>query len=99
MCPRIRRQLPHIESEVETVADSSRVRRGYCKHAIANVLEGKPLEKQLNPSHRLSARFDSWRAAGAYFLHRAETARVNLAMEIPADTFSVNKGREIFTPT
>lgn len=69
-----------------------RSRSGYCNVKTENVLEGKPLEKQLEA-----------RAAGSqagsihgvleapFFYTGANTARVNLAMQIPSDSFQFNK--------
>jgi hypothetical protein len=71
-----------------------RSRSGYCNTRTVNVLEGKPLEKQLEA-----------RAAGSqtgsihgglqapYFYTAPNTARVNLAMELPSDTVQFNKDK------
>ena len=71
-----------------------RSRSGYCNVKTSNTLEGKPVEKQLES-----------RAAGAqggsihggmqapYFYTAANVARVNLAMEIPADAVHFNKDK------
>jgi VWFA-related protein len=69
-----------------------RSRSGYCNTRSANVLEGKPLEKQLE-SHAAGSQTGSIHGAlqTPYFYTAPETARVNLAMEIPADTFQFNK--------
>jgi VWFA-related protein len=69
-----------------------RARSGYCNTRSANVLEGKPLEKQLE-SHATGSQPGSIRGVlqAPYFYTAPETARVNLAMEIPADTFQFNK--------
>jgi len=74
-----------------------RSRSGYCNTKSTNVLEGKPLEKQLE-AHA------SGSAAGSihgvletpYFYTAPNTARVNLAMEIPSDTFQFNKEKGKF---
>jgi len=67
-------------------------RSGYCNVRTANVLEGKPLEKQLE------ARASGSQAGSIhgvlelpYFYTAPNTARVNLAMEIPSDAFQFNK--------
>jgi len=69
-----------------------RSRSGYCNARVENPLEGKPVEKQLE-----------LRAAGTqvgsihgtmqtpYFYTAPNIARVNLAMEIPADALNFNK--------
>ena len=69
-----------------------RARSGYCNTRSANVLEGKPLEKQLE-SHAMGSHPGSIHGLlqAPYFYTAPETARVNLAMEIPADTFQFNK--------
>jgi VWFA-related protein len=69
-----------------------RSRSGYCNVRTANVLEGKPMEKQLE-AHAAGSQPGSIRAAmeAPYFYTAPNTARVNLAMEIPADSFQFNK--------
>jgi len=69
-----------------------RSRTGYCNTRSTNVLEGKPLEKQLE-SHAMGSQLGSIHGVlqAPYFYTAPETARVNLAMEIPADTFQFNK--------
>jgi len=71
-----------------------RSRSGYCNTRSANVLEGKPLEKQLESRATGSLPGSIHGALQApYFYTAPETARVNLAMEIPADTFQFNKDK------
>src|SRR6266436_6126481 len=71
-----------------------RARSGYCNTRSANVLEGKPLEKQLE-SHALGSQPGSIHGVlqTPYFYTAPDTARVNLAMEIPSDTFQFNKDK------
>jgi len=71
---------------------NARSRSGYCNTRTANVLEGKPLEKQLE-SRATGTQPGSIHGAlqAPYFYTAPETARVNLAMEIPSDTFQFNK--------
>jgi len=71
-----------------------RSRSGYCNTRSANVLEGKPMEKQLE-SRAAGTQAGSIHGAfqTPYFYTAPETARVNLAMEIPADTFQFNKDK------
>jgi VWFA-related protein len=71
-----------------------RSRSGYCNARSANVLEGKPLEKQLE-SRATGSQPGSIHGAlqTPYFYTAPETARVNLAMEIPTDTFQFNKDK------
>jgi hypothetical protein len=71
-----------------------RSRSGYCNTKATNVLEGTPVEKQLEA-----------RAAGSqagsvhgsfevpYFYTAPNVARVNLAMEIPSNTVQFNKDK------
>jgi len=69
-----------------------RSRSGYCNTRSANVLEGKPLEKQLE-AHAAGSQTGSIRGdlQAPYFYTAPNTARVNLAMELPADTVQFNK--------
>ena len=69
-----------------------RSRSGYCNVKAANVLEGKPLEKQLE-AHATGSQAGSIHGVleDPYFYTGPNTARVNLAMEIPSDSFQFNK--------
>src|SRR5216684_2345821 len=69
-----------------------RSRSGYCNTKTANVLEGKPLEKQLE-SHATGSQAGSIHGVmeAPYFYTAPDTARVSLAMEIPSDTIQFNK--------
>ena len=69
-----------------------RSRSGYCNVRTANVLEGKPLEKQLE-AHANGSQAGSIRGVleAPFFYTGPNTARVNLAMEIPSDSFQFNK--------
>jgi hypothetical protein len=71
-----------------------RSRSGYCNTKTGNVLEGKPLEKQLEAR---AAGSQSGSIHGAlqapYFYTAPNTARVNLAMELPSDTVQFNKDK------
>jgi VWFA-related protein len=71
-----------------------RSRSGYCNTRSTNVLEGKPLEKQLE-SRATGSQPGSIHGVlqAPYFYTAPETARVNLAMEIPSDTFQFNKDK------
>lgn len=73
-----------------------RSRSGYCNVKTTNVLEGKPVEKRLE-SHATGAQAGSIHGALAapYFYTSPNVARVNLAMEMPAEAleFSKNKGK------
>jgi VWFA-related protein len=69
-----------------------RSRSGYCNVRTANTLEGKPVEKQLE-SRAAAAQAGSIHGGmqAPYFYTSANIARVNLAMEIPADAVHFNK--------
>ncbi len=69
-----------------------RSRSGYCNVRTTNVLEGKPLEKQLE-AHATGSQAGSIRGVleAPFFYTGPNTARVNLAMEIPSDSFQFNK--------
>jgi VWFA-related protein len=69
-----------------------RSRSGYCNVRTGNTLEGKPLEKQLE-SRATGAQGGSIHGGmqAPYFYTSANVARVNLAMEIPADAVHFNK--------
>ena len=71
-----------------------RARSGYCNVRTANVLEGKPLEKQLE-AHAIGAQPGSIHGVlqVPFFYTAPNTARVNLAMEIPSDSFQFNKDK------
>src|SRR4029077_1502951 len=69
-----------------------RARSGYCNARMENPLDGKPVEKQLE-LHAAGGQAGSIHGALAapYFYSGPNTARVNLAMEIPAESLKVDK--------
>src|SRR5579864_2200996 len=69
-----------------------RSRSGYCNARVANPLEGKPVEKQLE-LHAAGSQLGSIHGAlqTPYFYTAPNVARVNLAMEIPSDSLKFNK--------
>ena len=81
-----------LKVKVERGGETVRARSGYCNVKPADVLAGKPVEKDLEA-----------RAAGAekgtiggsveapYFYSSPNTAQVNLAMEIPASSIEFAK--------
>jgi len=71
-----------------------RSRSGYCNTRSTNVLEGKPLEKQLE-AHAAGSQTGSIHGAlqAPYFYTAPNTARVNLAMELPSDIVQFNKDK------
>jgi VWFA-related protein len=71
-----------------------RSRSGYCNARAANILEGKPLEKELE-GHAAGTQAGSVRGSlkAPYFYTGPNVARVNLAMEIPSDTMQFNKDK------
>jgi hypothetical protein len=71
-----------------------RARSGYCNVRTANVLDGKPLEKQLEARATGTQPGSIHGALQLPFFYTApNTARVNLAMEIPSDSFQFNKDK------
>jgi len=71
-----------------------RSRTSYCNAKTTNVLEGRPVEKQLE-SHASGTQMGSIRGAmeTPYFYTAPNVARVNLAMEIPPDSVQFNKDK------
>jgi VWFA-related protein len=69
-----------------------RSRSGYCNARASNVLEGKPLEKELE-GHAAGTQPGSVHGSlkAPYFYTAPNVARVNLAMEIPSDAMQFNK--------
>jgi VWFA-related protein len=69
-----------------------RSRSGYCNARVENPLDGKPVEKQLE-LRAAAAQPGSIHGAiqTPYFYTAPNIARVNLALEIPADSFTFNK--------
>ena len=69
-----------------------RSRSGYCNSRTTNVLEGKPLERALE-AHATGSQAGSIHGVmeAPFFYTGPNTARVNLAMEIPSDSFQFNK--------
>lgn len=69
-----------------------RSRSGYCNARPANILEGTPVEKQLE-MHAAENTPGSIHAAfqAPYFYTGPGVARVNLAMDIPSDAFRFDK--------
>ena len=69
-----------------------RSRSYYCNVRSTNILEGKPLEKQLE-AHAAGAQAGSIHGVlqAPFFYTAPNTARVNLAMEIPSEAFQFNK--------
>ncbi len=71
-----------------------RSRSGYCNTRTVNVLEGKPLEKQLE-AHATGSQTGTIHGAlqAPYFYTAPNTARVNLAMELPPEAIQFNKDK------
>ena len=71
-----------------------RSRSGYCNTRTVNVLEGKPLEKQLE-AHAAGSQTGTIHGAlqVPYFYTAPNTARVNLAMELPPEAIQFNKDK------
>src|SRR4029077_7704592 len=74
--------------------NAPRSRSGFCNTRSTNVLKGKPLEKQLE-ARAVGSQAGSIHGAlqAPYFYTAPNTARVNLAMELPSDTVQFNKDK------
>jgi len=71
-----------------------RSRTGYCNARSANVLEGTPVEKQLElRAHDAAAAASAAPVQVPYFYSGANVARVNLAMDIPGESFHFDKDK------
>jgi hypothetical protein len=71
-----------------------RSRTGYCNSRSANVLEGTPVEKQLElRAHDTGAVASASPAQVPYFYSGANVARVNIAMDIPGESFHFDKDK------
>ena len=71
-----------------------RSRTGYCNSRSANVLEGTPVEKQLELHAKdAAAAASSSPLQAPYFYSGANVARVNLAMDIPGESFHFDKDK------
>ncbi len=71
-----------------------RARTGYCNARPVNVLEGTPVEKQLEAraqDQTPSAAKAAFQAP--YFYSAANVARVNLALDIPSENFHFDKNK------
>jgi len=71
-----------------------RARTGYCNARPANILEGTPVEKQLEV-HAQDLNQGATKAIfqSPYFYTGANVARVNLAMDIPSENFHFDKDK------
>jgi VWFA-related protein len=71
-----------------------RSRSGYCNTKSTNVLEGTPVEKQLE-ARATGSQAGTMQGAFQvpYFYTAPNVARVNLAMEIPSNTIQFNKDK------
>jgi VWFA-related protein len=78
-----------------------RSRTGYCNSRPGDVLEGKPVEKQLEARAAAAGNAGSIRGnfESPYFYTGPNVARVNLAMEIPADSLKFDKDKGKFHST
>src|SRR5262249_15464789 len=71
-----------------------RSRSGYCNARPPNMLEGTPTEKQLELRAKDSAPGSIHAVMQTpYFYTAPEVARVNVAMDIPPDTFKFDKDK------
>jgi VWFA-related protein len=90
-----------LKVKMNTGGLNVRSRSGYCNVKPENPLAGKPVEKQLEA--RAAATGNSGSIHGnfesPYFYTGPNVARVNLAMEIPADTLKFEKDKGKFHST
>ena len=75
-----------------------RSRSGYCNAKPQNILEGTPIEKQLE-MHAKETAAGSIRAQfqAPYFYTGADVARVDVAMDIPPESFHLEKEKGKYT--
>jgi VWFA-related protein len=84
-CHTLRVKVEHSGAQV-------RARSGYCATRPVDYLAGKPISKQLEDRAMAGQKGDiSGFVATPYFYTSPETARVNLAMEIPGKTIQLEK--------
>jgi VWFA-related protein len=78
-----------------------RSRTGYCNSRPEDILEGKPVEKQLEARAAAAGNAGSIHGnfESPYFYTAPNVARVNLAMEIPADSLKFDKEKGKFHST
>jgi VWFA-related protein len=89
-----------LKVKVDRGGTNVRARSGYCNEKLANPLEGKPVEKQLE-AHAGAAQAGSIHGTlqAPYFYTGPNVARVNLAMEIPSESLQFNKDKGKFHST
>ncbi|MBZ5728068.1 MAG: hypothetical protein LAP87_24155, partial [Acidobacteriia bacterium] len=81
-----------IKVKVDRGGTNTRGRTGYCNVHSADVLAGKPAEQQLeNRAAGTAAGNLTALMALPFFYQSANVARVNVALEIPAETFKFEK--------
>jgi VWFA-related protein len=81
-----------IRVKVERDGTAVRSRSGYCNVKPADMLAGQPVEKQLeNQANGTQAGSIAAAIQTPYFYTSANTARVNVAMDIPADSIKFEK--------
>ena len=83
-----------IKVKVERAGAQVRARSGFCMTKPVDLLAGKPISKQLE-ERALSNQPGTigGTVAAPYFYTSPETARVNLAMEIPANAIQFDKAK------
>jgi hypothetical protein len=90
-----------LKVKMNTGGLNVRSRSGYCNVKPENPLAGKPVEKQLEARAAATGNAGSIHGnfESPYFYTGPNVARVNLAMEIPADTLKFEKDKGKFHST
>lgn len=83
-----------LKVKVNRGGTTVRARTGYCNSRPVNMLEGTTMEKQLESrAHDATSAGVASKFQSPYFYSAANIARVNLAMEIPSESFHFDKDK------
>jgi VWFA-related protein len=80
-----------LKVKVERSGTNVRARSGFCNLKPADILAGKPIEKDLESRTAASVPVTEGSLEAPYFYKSKDEARVYMAMEIPADTIEFSK--------